>query len=134
MRKNSEFGAINNPTDISPVVVAADFSRNYVDTTLNKGSVVLDSVGATQFLESQNLVSNKEAVKNLLAAFAVLYLVGKAKKHWKPVGITVGVLAILAYITKKDNISAMKSGVRDSLNNDISDKNVIASSSIGIRG
>lgn len=83
--------------------LVTQLSKSYLDTNLEKTGQALEAVGVTSYLKEQGILEgvDKEGVKTILASMATFYLLYQAKQHWKKVVPTVGVLALLIYMTKK---------------------------------
>jgi len=94
--ENKTPALVTNP----PANAAEQLSSQYLDSTLDKGAKLLEASGTSQFLASQDIMTTKEGVKNILAALALVYILNKAKKNWKPVLGVGGVLALIMYATK----------------------------------
>jgi len=133
---------VNNPTPLivpqstqqSSGELVAQLSKSYLDTNLEKTGKALDAVGVTSYLEEQGITKgiDKEGVKTILASFATFYLLYQAKKHWKKVLPTVGVIGLLIYMTKKPQVVAINAAVNPpSATPEVNNK---ASTVFGIRG
>jgi hypothetical protein len=109
-------------TEQSSGEIFANLSKNYLDSNLDKSGKVLEAVGVTSYLEEEGILKgiDREGVKTILASMSTFYLMYQAKKHWKIVLPTAGVLALLLYLTKKpkaivpisSNVKSTSMGIR----------------------